>query len=117
MLPHFDAIILSPGPGRSDRIKDFGFNTKLLRTVDVPVLGICLGHQGIATAFGGRIIEAPDIIHGQASEVAHTGKGALRGLPQLFAAIRYNSLLVDESSERSRSSHLRGPSMLSLVWK
>ncbi|KAI9803141.1 MAG: Protein phosphatase PP2A regulatory subunit B [Piccolia ochrophora] len=98
VLPEIDAIILSPGPGRSDRIQDFGFNEELLRTVNIPVLGICLGHQGIGTAYGQHIIGAPDIKHGQVSEIFHNDRGILKALPQGFTAVRYNSLLLDEKT-------------------
>ncbi|KAF2402836.1 ADC synthase [Trichodelitschia bisporula] len=95
ILPALDAIILSPGPGRPDRVTDFGFNTTLIRHAKIPILGICLGHQGIGTSFGAKIIHAPTIKHGQVSAITHTDAGILRGLPQGFDAVRYNSLVLD----------------------
>lgn len=91
------AIILSPGPGRPE---DAGICLPLLRETagTVPILGVCLGHQAIAAAAGGRIIRAPLPVHGQASEVQHCGHPLLAELPRTFAAARYHSLLVDEAS-------------------
>lgn len=94
IVPHLDAIILSPGPGRPDRESDFGFNTQLIREANIPILGICLGHQGIGTSFGARIVHAPNIKHGQISKIHHTNAGVLRALPQGFDAVRYNSLVL-----------------------
>jgi para-aminobenzoate synthetase len=110
-----DAIILSPGPGRPDRVKDFGFASTLIREANIPILGVCLGqscnaifwfptqstanietgHQGIGTTFGANIIHAPHIKHGQSSNIGHVATGVLKGLPQKFASIRYNSLVLD----------------------
>ena len=63
-----------------------------------PLLGVCLGHQAIAAAFGARIVAAPRPVHGQTSAIAHDGRGVLAGLPQPFEATRYHSLMVDEGS-------------------
>ncbi|OCK79549.1 ADC synthase [Lepidopterella palustris CBS 459.81] len=95
VLPSVDAIILSPGPGRPDRTSDFGFNSRLIKEANIPILGVCLGHQGIGTSFGANIIHAPNIKHGQASQIIHTNSGVLKNLPQRFDAIRYNSLVLD----------------------
>ncbi|PCD23190.1 hypothetical protein AU210_014713 [Fusarium oxysporum f. sp. radicis-cucumerinum] len=95
ILPHLDAIILSPGPGTPQREADFGFNARLIREVNIPILGICLGHQGIGTSFGANIIHAPNIKHGQICQIHHRGTGILSGLPQKFDGVRYNSLVLD----------------------
>jgi para-aminobenzoate synthetase len=95
VLPFFDAVILSPGPGRPDHEADFGFNSQLISEADIPILGICLGHQGIGTSFGAKIIHAPLIKHGQVSHIQHDGSGLFEGLPQGFEGVRYNSLTLD----------------------
>ena len=91
----FERIVLSPGPGRPERAEDFGVCAEVLRHAKVPVLGICLGHQGLAALCGGRVVHAPEPVHGRTSAIFHTGVGLFKGLPQGFAAMRYHSLLVD----------------------
>ena len=90
-------VLVGPGPGTP---KDASPSEDLVREVPrhVPVLGICLGHQAIATAFGGRVVQAPELVHGDVRDVDHDGRGVFRGLPQPFALARYNSLAVDEAS-------------------
>lgn len=95
MLPSLDAIILSPGPGTPVKESDFGFNSKLIREANIPILGVCLGHQGIGTTFGAKLIHAPNIKHGQVCEIAHTSTGIFKDLPQKFKGVRYNSLVLD----------------------
>ncbi|KAL2265890.1 hypothetical protein VTJ83DRAFT_6990 [Remersonia thermophila] len=95
LLPSLDAIILSPGPGTPERESDFGFNSRLIKEVDIPILGICLGHQGIGTSLGATIINTPNIKHGQTAEIHHKAIGVLRDLPQRFWGVRYNSLVLD----------------------
>ncbi|KAL3462227.1 ADC synthase [Aspergillus heterothallicus] len=95
LLPFLDAIILSPGPGSPEREADFGFNSRLVKEANIPILGICLGHQGIGTTFGAKIIHTPNIKHGQICQVSHEGIGVLKDLPQVFNAVRYNSLVLD----------------------
>jgi anthranilate/para-aminobenzoate synthase component II len=92
-------VILSPGPGRPDRESDFGFNSKLIQESNIPILGVCLGHQGIGTSFGAKIIHAPNIKHGQVSQISHRNTGVLKDLPQHFSGVRYNSLVLDPSSK------------------
>ena len=90
-------IVVSPGPGRP---ADAGISVPLIRrcTGTVPVLGVCLGHQAIGEAFGGRIVRADRLMHGKTSPVAHEGANVFRGLPNPFDAMRYHSLVVEPGS-------------------
>ncbi len=90
----FDNIVLSPGPGHPGRARDFGVCAAALAHADVPILGVCLGHQGLAHAAGGHVAEADEPVHGRLSRVFHDGTGLFAGLPQGFAAVRYHSLAV-----------------------
>ena len=91
-----DGIVLSPGPGRPE---DAGVCIDLLRArPDVPLLGVCLGHQALGSAFGGTVSRARVLMHGKTSEVDHGGVGVLAGLPSPFVATRYHSLAVEEDS-------------------
>jgi anthranilate synthase/aminodeoxychorismate synthase-like glutamine amidotransferase len=89
-----DAIVLSPGPGRPE---EAGISVPLVieRSGVLPMLGVCLGHQAIVTAFGGRIESALELVHGKASLVRHDGRGVFEGLANPFAAARYHSLAAD----------------------
>ncbi|MER5963217.1 aminodeoxychorismate synthase component I [Streptomyces sp. NPDC002057] len=95
-LEDFDAIVVSPGPGRPDREKDFGISRRAIADSGLPVLGVCLGHQGIAQVFGGTVALAPEPMHGRASEVRHTGEDVFRGVPSPFTAVRYHSLAATD---------------------
>jgi anthranilate synthase/aminodeoxychorismate synthase-like glutamine amidotransferase len=88
-----DRIVISPGPGRPE---DAGISVDLIRRFGptVPVLGVCLGHQGIGIAFGGEVVRAPQLMHGKLSSVQHDGRGVFRGVAQPFTAGRYHSLVV-----------------------
>jgi para-aminobenzoate synthetase len=90
----FDAIVLSPGPGRPDRWHDFGVCADILRYSEVPVLGICLGHQGIGNVLSAKVASAPMAMHGRLSRVKHDGSGLFAGIPQDFSVVRYHSLAV-----------------------
>ena len=90
-------IVISPGPGVPSRA---GISIDVIRHFGekVPILGVCLGHQAIAEAFGAKIIRAPRIMHGKSSLIYHDGKGIYYGIPNPFEAVRYHSLIVDRSS-------------------
>jgi para-aminobenzoate synthetase component 2 len=93
----YDGVLLSPGPGTPEKA---GVCVDLVREVagEVPVLGVCLGHQAIAVAHGAVVERAPELLHGKTSEVLHGGTGVLAGLPSPFTATRYHSLAVREDS-------------------
>ena len=90
----FDAIVLSPGPGRPERWHDFGVCSDILRYSEIPVLGICLGHQGIGNLLEGGVASAPQPMHGRLSHVRHRGTGIFTGVPQDFSVVRYHSLAI-----------------------
>ncbi|HYM54732.1 MAG TPA: aminodeoxychorismate synthase component I [Solirubrobacteraceae bacterium] len=90
----FDAIVISPGPGRPDRWHDFGVCSDILRWSEVPILGICLGHQGLGRLLDGLVAAAPKAMHGRMSHVHHVGTGLFAGIPQDFSVVRYHSLAV-----------------------
>jgi para-aminobenzoate synthetase len=90
----FDAFVLSPGPGRPERWHDFGVCRDILRYSEVPVLGICLGHQGIGNLLEGGVASAPQPMHGRLSHVKHRGTGIFTGVPQNFSVVRYHSLAI-----------------------
>ena len=93
----FDGVLLSPGPGTPEAA---GVCIDMVRAAagHVPVLGVCLGHQAIAVAYGGTVGRAPELLHGKTSVVEHDGVGVLEGLPEPFTATRYHSLSVEPSS-------------------
>jgi para-aminobenzoate synthetase len=95
-LAGFDNVVISPGPGHPAEPRDFGLSTAVLAESAIPVLGVCLGHQGIALGEGGRVGAAPEPRHGHLSAVRHDGQDLFRGLPQDFTAVRYHSLAVTE---------------------
>ena len=92
-----ERIVISPGPGTPD---EAGVSLKVIEYFAgrVPILGVCLGHQAIGQAFGGRVIRAPELMHGKSSEICHDGKTIFAGLEDHFSAGRYHSLIVDRAS-------------------
>jgi anthranilate synthase/aminodeoxychorismate synthase-like glutamine amidotransferase len=87
-------IVISPGPGRPE---DAGISVAMIKELgpDIPILGVCLGHQAIGYAFGGRIIQAKRLMHGKTSMIKHNGRGIFKKLPNPFEATRYHSLVID----------------------
>lgn len=92
-----DKILISPGPGKPEdsnisltAIKEFGNN--------IPILGVCLGHQAIGITFGGKVVKADNLMHGKTSEIQHDEKTIFNNIPQNFIATRYHSLIIDKSS-------------------
>ncbi|HVB65190.1 MAG TPA: aminodeoxychorismate/anthranilate synthase component II [Nitrolancea sp.] len=92
-----ERIVISPGPRTP---AEAGISVDLIRRFagNVPILGVCLGHQSLAVAFGGLVVNAPSLMHGKISSVSHDGRGIFRGLPSPFVATRYHSLVVDQES-------------------
>lgn len=93
----YDGVLLSPGPGTPE---DAGVCMDIVRQCagDVPLFGVCLGHQAIAAAYGASVTRAPELLHGKTSEVFHDGVGVLAGLPSPFTATRYHSLSVEPAT-------------------
>ncbi len=89
-----DAIVISPGPGRPE---DAGVSVAVIRELsdEIPILGVCLGHQAIAVALGGRVVRAARVVHGRATDVQHDGRSIFAGLPSPLRAGRYHSLVID----------------------
>ena len=98
VAPHdaqgYAGVLLSPGPGTP---ANAGVCMQMVHELAgvIPIFGVCLGHQSMGEAFGGRVIRAPEIVHGKTSRIHHDGQGVFAGLPQDFQAIRYHSLIVD----------------------
>jgi para-aminobenzoate synthetase len=92
----FDNIVISPGPGNPDREADFGVCATAIRESEVPLLGVCLGHQGLCSAYGAKVVHAPEAMHGRISAVTHEDAGLFAGLPREFQVVRYHSLCVEQ---------------------
>jgi anthranilate synthase/aminodeoxychorismate synthase-like glutamine amidotransferase len=92
-----ERIVISPGPCTP---QEAGISVELIQKLaeEYPILGVCLGHQAIGAAFGGKIIRAPKLFHGKTSEIEHDGKGIFRSLPNPLIATRYHSLMVERKS-------------------
>ncbi|MGF3141450.1 aminodeoxychorismate synthase component I [Facklamia sp. P13064] len=95
-LLDFDAVVISPGPGSPENPEDFGLCREVIEKEERPILGICLGQQGIYYLNGGEIILAPQPVHGRLSEIRHNNQGLFKGLPQDFKVTRYHSLVCKE---------------------
>jgi anthranilate synthase/aminodeoxychorismate synthase-like glutamine amidotransferase len=90
-----DAVLLSPGPGRPEQAGIMEALIPAAAAQGLPVLGVCLGHQAIGHVYGGRIVAAPELMHGKTSWISHDGQGVFAGLPDPLEATRYHSLVVD----------------------
>lgn len=92
-----EAVVISPGPGRPE---EAGISLDLIRELGpvLPILGVCLGHQCIGQIYGGRIVRAPELMHGKTSQIYHQGVGVFEGLSQPFTATRYHSLVIEPST-------------------
>jgi para-aminobenzoate synthetase component 2 len=92
-----EKIVISPGPCTP---QEAGISVELIERLagKIPILGVCLGHQAIGAAFGGKIVRAPKLFHGKTSEIHHDGKNIFRKLPEPFTATRYHSLIVERKS-------------------
>ena len=92
-----DGIVISPGPGRPE---DAGISLDLIEELgaSLPILGVCLCHQSIGQMFGGKIVSAPELMHGKTSQVSHNGVGVFRGIENPMTATRYHSLIIDRDS-------------------
>jgi anthranilate synthase component II len=92
-----EVVVISPGPGRPE---DAGISLDLIRQLgsNLPILGVCLGHQSIGQVFGGKIVSAPELMHGKTSQVSHTGVGVFQGLENPMIATRYHSLVIDHQT-------------------
>ena len=92
-----EAIVISPGPGRPDGA---GISMELIKAAagKIPILGVCLGHQSIGQVFGGKVIQAKQIMHGKTSQITHNGKGLFAKLPAELKVVRYHSLALEEAS-------------------
>jgi anthranilate synthase component 2 len=93
-------LVISPGPGHPANLKDFGICSELLQYfhTKIPILGVCLGHQGMAQFFGASVVHAPQAMHGKRSLIQHKGQGLFKGLPNPLTVMRYHSLMVDSAT-------------------
>ncbi|MBI5226513.1 aminodeoxychorismate/anthranilate synthase component II [Candidatus Micrarchaeota archaeon] len=92
-----DAVVISPGPGTVENAKDFGVCARVIKEFEKPILGVCLGHQGIAYAYGAKIVRTTPV-HGKTSIITHDGTGLFAGVKNPLQVARYHSLVVDPAS-------------------
>ena len=90
-----EKIVISPGPCTPN---EAGISVKLIQEAKVPILGVCLGHQSIGAAFGGKIIKAQEIIHGKLSKISHSQEGIFNGIDSPYSVVRYHSLVIEKDS-------------------
>ena len=110
----FDAVVISPGPGRPDRTADFGICRRIIETCPLPILGICLGHQGIGLAHGSILTLAPEPVHGRSSLIEHHSDPIFEGIPSRFEAIRYHSLLLSELGDELKAIAWTGSQVMAI---
>jgi para-aminobenzoate synthetase len=91
----FDNVVISPGPGHPANPRDFGLCDRVIQAIEKPILGVCLGHQGIGHLLGARITQGPQVWHGQLSPIQHHNSGLFAGIPSPFIAVQYHSLVLD----------------------
>jgi para-aminobenzoate synthetase len=104
----FDNVVISPGPGRPERQRDFGVCTEAIRRCQAPLLGVCLGHQGLGWVHGARVRPAPEAMHGRVRPVEHGGSPLFAGIPRRFEAARYHSLCLASPLPPDLESIARG---------
>lgn len=94
------SLVISPGPGTPEDSRYFGLSMTILKNLSpsIPTLGVCLGHQGVASAYGGKIVGARKLFHGKTSEIRHDQRGIFAGIPDPFTAARYHSLIIEPNS-------------------
>lgn len=105
-LDHFDNVVISPGPGQPDRARDMGVSTALIAQTELPLLGVCLGHQGIVLGAGGTVERAAQARHGFLDQVTHDDRDLFAGLPQGFTVVRYHSLAARAAARDARGDRL-----------
>ncbi|MBL4632536.1 MAG: gamma-glutamyl-gamma-aminobutyrate hydrolase family protein, partial [Kofleriaceae bacterium] len=106
-LSCYDCVVISPGPGTPERASDMGMSRYFLEECRLPVLGICLGHQGLAYAFGTPIVRCQEPVHGRQSQIEHEAHPLFAGIPRHFKAVRYHSLAVEDPLPGSLESIAR----------
>ena len=96
----YDGVVISPGPGTPSERRYFGACSEIIRELgpELPILGVCLGHQGIIEAYGGMVTNAGMVRHGKTSSIRHDGTGVFRGIPSPFTATRYHSLVGERTT-------------------